>query len=98
MFKERSKPKDYKMMSYQELESDPKYLGALDQAALEFLTTEDAKYFNEHFTGELDNAGYLIRKDGGKPINTPSMCIGGGEPMERTAKRAKEIIREQLGS
>lgn len=84
-------------MSFEELERDSEYKDILQEAALEYLKTEDKEYFEREFSGELDNEGYLLKKDGSNSNTKPSMNIGGGKAMEAVLEKTKERLRSQSG-
>ena len=74
------------------LEGDPARESLLQQKALEYLKTEDAEYFNREFSGELDEEGYLYKKDGTTSNTKPSQNIGGGLAMEKVM----QMVRAEL--
>lgn len=92
---EREDPKiGFEEMDFEQLEGDPEYSLVLQEAALEYLQTEDSEYFERDFTGELDSDGYLIRKDGKNSNTKPSQNIG-PKGMEYVAERTKEKLRNR---
>lgn len=82
-------PIDYQAMSWDELVNDPVANAELNKAALEYLTTEDRGYLEEHFTEGLDADGYLIPKNPAEqgPVK-PHMIVNpkGQDWVLRTAK------------
>ena len=84
-------------MDFESLEKDPEYSSALQEAALEYLRTEDREYFEREFNGELDSDGYLFKKDGSTSNTKPSQNIGGGKAMDRVLEIVKERIRSNIG-
>ena len=81
-------------MSYEQLEADPNYSAALQEAALEYLRAKDKEYFEREFTGELDSNGYLIGKDSRSSNTKPSQNIG-DKGMKEILEAAKEKLRNQ---
>jgi len=84
-------------MDFVQMEKDPEYIPALQEAALEYLKTEDKEYFEREFNGELDPEGYLLKKDGSPSNTKPSQNIGGGKAMVRVLELAKERLRGNVG-
>lgn len=86
---------EYGRMDYGELVRDPVAGPLLEQEALSVLRKQDSQYFDKEYTGELDEAGYLIRKDGDTPITKPIQNISGGllmqQVLENTQKRLVEV-------
>jgi len=92
-FEQGPQATSFEDMDFQQLESDPQYGPMLQEAALLFLKTEDREYFEREFSGELDEEGYLLKKDGGNSNTKPSQNIGGGKAIERVLAITKEKIR-----
>lgn len=90
-----SSASSHESMSFQELEMDEIAGTILQEKALEYLKNQDAEYFSENFTGELDEEGYLVRKDGQPSTTKPSMNIGGGEAMKEVLEMTKAELREK---
>jgi len=82
----------YESMDFDELLKDPVAGPILEHKALEYLQNENAEYFNREFSGELDEEGYLFKKDGTTSNTKPSQNIGGGLAMERVM----EMVRAEL--
>ena len=84
---------DYQAMDFDELEKDPVAGPILQQKVLEYLEQPgNSTYFNEDFSGELDDKGYLLKKDGTSSNTKPSQNIGGGLAMEKVI----EMVRAEL--
>ena len=73
---------------------DPVACDVLERVSLEYLKTQDKAYFDREYTGELDDGGFLIRKDGGKPLEKPSMNIGGGKAMQWVIEKVKAELNQ----
>lgn len=86
-----SNPNENLDMELEALRNDPDGNRALEAAALEYLQTEDQEYFDREFTGELDEDGYLVNKDGTSSNTRPSQNITGG------LNRVIEMAKEKLG-
>src|SRR5664279_4553547 len=88
--------KNYELMSFHQLETDPITGPVLQQVALEYLKTHDKDWFYRKFTGELDNKGFLIatreRYEGLKPSNNIAGALTG--PSEEVAKLSLIHISE----
>jgi hypothetical protein len=69
--------KTYEAMDFNQLESDPTAGPVLQRVALNYLKTYHREYFDREFTGELDNKGYLIKKNGQESSTKPSQNLGG---------------------
>lgn len=95
-FEQGFKEAGFEDMSFQQLETDPRYSRILQEAALEALKTEDKEYFEREFNGELDAEGYLLRKDGTNSNTKPSQNISGGKVMRRALEIAKEKIKNKV--
>ena len=72
------------------MENDPAWEALVQKKSLEYLQTADQEYFSNEFTGELDEAGYLIKKDGTSSNAKPFQNIGGGAALEQVIAAAKE--------
>jgi len=94
-FERFSSTSSHESMSFQELEKDEVAGPILQKKALEYLKEHDTEYFERDFTGNLDEEGYLVKKDGQTSSTKPSMNIGGGEAMERVVEMTKEELREK---
>lgn len=75
--------------SFEQFHNDSVASEILEKVSLEYLRTQDRDFLNSQYTGELDPDGFLIRKDGGKPLEKPSMNIGGGKAMQWVIERVK---------
>lgn len=82
---------DYNSMDFTQLEADPIAGPILQEKALQFLRTEDSEFFNREFSGELDDDGYLTKKDGTSSNTKPSQNITGG--MQRVVEMTQEALR-----
>lgn len=91
---ESGEPKNYEDMDLDELLRDPVARPIVEQKALEYLQSEDAEYFNREFSGELDEEGYLYKKDGTTSNTKPSQNIGGGLAMERVMEMVRAELRK----
>lgn len=81
---------DYNSMDFTQLEADPVAGPVLQEKALQFLRTEDSEFFNREFSGELDDDGYLTKKDGTSSNTKPSQNITGG--MQRVVEMTQEAL------
>lgn len=80
-------------MTFQDMEEPGSpYEKLLQFNALKYLQTNDKEFFKNNFTGELDQDGYLIPKDGSKPTTKPSMNIGGGLPMMEVERMVRNDV------
>ena len=79
----------YESMSFDALANDPVAGPILEQKALEFLQTDDAEYFNREYSGEMDEEGYLLKRDGTNSNTKPSQNIGGGIAMQKEMDMVK---------
>ncbi len=84
----------YESMDFDELLKDPVARPIVEQKALEYLKSEDSEYFNREFSGELDNEGYLFKKDGTTSNTKPSQNIGGGLAMEKVMEMVKAELNK----
>lgn len=83
---------NYDTMSFSDLEQDPMAGPILQQKALEVLKTDDKEWFDSEYTGELDERGYLVKKNETGASTMPSMNISGGKVMEKVL----ELTRAEL--
>ncbi len=65
------------------------YNAALQEASLEYLLANDAKYFNERYSGKLSPSGYLLDKNGNETNDLPNQLITSGFEKVESAARAK---------
>lgn len=81
----------YQAMEWNELEKDPVAGPIFQQMAYDL-----SKQYHERdgFTGEVDNDGRLISKDGKKPFFKPSMILGAADLVE-AGELTKEALRKQ---
>lgn len=72
-------------------------LGQLfEQASLQYLKTKDRKWFNENYSGEQADSGYLLNKDGTESNFLPSNNITGG--YDEVLNNAKKELIKQYGT
>ncbi len=83
---------NYESMGFNELERDLVAGPILQKKALEYLQSEGSEYFNREFSGELDDEGYLFKKDGATSNTKPSQNIGGGLAMQKVM----DMVRAEL--
>jgi hypothetical protein len=59
------------------LEEDGRYRKFIEEKSFEYLKNQDARYYNEHFSG-IAPSGYLLDKQGQETVFLPSqnICIG----------------------
>ena len=74
--------------------NDPVAADTLERVSLEYLKTQDEVYFYGQYTGELDSDGFLIRKDGRKPLEKPSMNISEGKAMQWVIEKVKAELNQ----
>ena len=84
---------NYGSMDFDELLKDPVAGPIVEKKALEYLQTEDAEYFNREFSGEMDDDGYLFKKDGTTSNTKPSQNIGGGLAMQKVMEMVKAELK-----
>ena len=80
----------YESMSLEEMIADPVAGPIFEQKALEYLM-ETNKFFKDEYTGEMDEDGYLIKKDGTTGPKA-SQNISGG----KVAMDVMERVRAEL--
>lgn len=81
---------NYESMSLEEMIADPVAGPVFEQKALEYLMEANPN-FREEYTGETDEEGYLLKKDGSIGPKA-SQNISGG----RAAEDVMEMVRAEL--
>ncbi len=62
----------------QELEDNPEHNKILQEESLKYLKEKESQWFYSEYSGEVDDEGYLLDKNGSKTGFLPSHCIGAG--------------------
>lgn len=79
----------YESMSFEDMLKDPVAAQIVEQKSFEYLRNEESDHFDREFSGELDNEGYLLKKDGTNSNTKPSQNIGGGIAMQKVMDMVK---------
>lgn len=87
----------YSLMNFNELEKDPTAGPILQKKCLEYLKTQDKEWFEQEYTGELDEEGCLIpRSENGGHSTFPSQNITAGIPwVEEETKKELKLLESQ---